>query len=414
MKKKVWIINQYSVTPEYPASSRHYEMAKYLARDFNVTLWGSNFIHHNKKFRFSKWTIVKKQQMDGFLFNWLGTIAYSGNGIMRMLNMLQFAFMVLFVGFFRMERPDVIIGSSPPLFTAFSCMLLAKLKGASFLLEIRDLWPDSLIEISSKKQSLIISILRWMERTLYQHADQIIVLTQDIGETIQRRNVSKEKIHFLPNGIDMDTVIPSHNAMHRTPLRQSMGFNKEDFVFMYAGAHGPANDLGQLLVLAQQLKDELNIKFVLLGEGVEKTSLMQRAKELDLTRNLLFLPAVAKSEVYDYLSCADAFVICLKDIPLFRGALPNKLFDYLLFDKPIISTVSGEIETFLTQYQFGFFGQLNDENPDLRLSNVSLKVASQREKWTPGKAGVKIIQTYFNREKQMSDLTTIINHLKEK
>lgn len=410
--KKVWIVNQYSVTPEYPASTRHYELAKYLSKKHSITLWGSNFIHHNKTFRFSRWTMIKKEMLEGFRYLWLGAIPYRDNGALRFVNMLLYALCFFVAGLFQRERPDVVIGSSPPLFTAFSAMLLAKVKKALFILEVRDLWPDSLIDITGRKHKLLIRLLGWMELVLYREADKIIVLTEGIHQRIQHKGTPLDKLFFLPNGIDTESVtIPSDNLIERQKLRQALGILNDDFVCMYAGAHGPANNLSQLIQAMELLREENRIKIVLMGEGVEKTQLQQMTTEKGLGESIRFLPAVAKSQVQEYLSCADAFLICLKDVPLFEGALPNKLFDYLLHDKPIITTVRGELQNFLERYKLGVYGN-NNETEEQNLSKVIRKVACGDFE-RPIHSGKEIIFKLYSREKQADALVMMIEELIE-
>ncbi|HHY71897.1 MAG TPA: glycosyltransferase family 4 protein [Bacillus bacterium] len=405
MKKTIWIINQYSITPEYPASTRHYELAKYLAKDFRVRLFGCNFIHHNKKYRFHSYTISKEEKMEGFIFQWVGANSYKGNGKLRSLNMLLFSFLLLIIGLCKRDKPDVIIGSSPPLFTAFSSLLIAKLRRTSFVLEVRDLWPDSLVQINGVPESKrIVKIMRWMEQTLYHHADCIIALTNGIHSRLIEKGVSKNKVYFLPNGIDMETIIiniDTRNAQ-RDLLRGQLQYKADDFVFVYAGSHGPANDLYQIIDAAEQLKGENNIKFLLIGSGPEREKLLTAVDERKLSDKVTLLPSVPKEKINDYLTIADAFIICLKNIPLFKDALPNKLFDYILHDKPIISTVSGEIEQVLTTYKIGMYGSLTEEGKN-NLVNVMKYVANNNSNCKPSQ-GKHIIQEHFNREKQADQL----------
>ncbi|MFD2088786.1 glycosyltransferase family 4 protein [Brevibacillus brevis] len=408
--KKVWIVNQYSVTPEYPASTRHYELAKYLAKRHTITLWGSNFIHHNKTYRFSKWTLIKKEVLEGFRFLWIGAISYKDNGVLRFINMFLFAICFFVAGLFQRERPDVLIGSSPPLFTAFSAMLLAKVRKAVFILEVRDLWPDSLIDIAGGRHKLLIRLLRWMEQVLYREADKIIVLTEGIGDRIQQKGISQDKLFFLANGIDIETVtLPSDPSHDRQKIRESLGISNEDFVCMYAGAHGPANDLVQIIYAMEMLKKEHRIKIVLMGEGIEKPKLQQITKEKGLGESVLFLSAVSKFNVHKYLNCADAFLICLKDVPLFEGALPNKLFDYLLHEKLIITTVRGELHNFLQRFNLGVYGNIK-ETGEHYLPEVIRKLAYGRFP-VSNISGKDIVSKQFSRENQADTLAAMMEEL---
>lgn len=407
-KKRVWIINQYSITPEYPASTRHYELAKYLSKYYDVDLFGSNFIHHNKTFRFSKWTIFKNERMDNFNFIWIGAISYYTNGMFRMINMLLYAIVLLIVGLFK-KKPNTIIGSSPTLFTAFSAMILAKLKRSVFYMEVRDLWPESL-EIKNNKKNMIYRLLQWMEHQLYKRADQIIVLTEGIKHRLIDKGINEKKIIFLPNGIDIETIPNDLDPLlaARDAIRKLIGVSKDDILFIYAGAHGPANDLEQIVHAADALKAEQRIKFAFIGEGIEKEKIRSLVQRFGLVDKVLLLPGVAKSKVHEYLACGDGFIISLKDIPLFEGALPNKIFDYLIYDKPIITTVKGEIENFLSKYHAGYYGNMK-ETGEHYLPTLLTNIASGTNRPNTKIPGLEIIKTYFNRAKQADFLSQNIN-----
>lgn len=402
-KPRLWIINQYTVTPEYPASTRHYELAKYMSSQFDVTLWGSNFIHHNKSYRFDNRFKSYEEPMEGFRMIWLASKAYKGNGLSRILNMMLYAITLFFKGVLRKNKPDLIIGSSPPLFAAFASWMIARLRGAKFVLEIRDLWPDTLIEISKGNNKIVVGLLSWMERFLYRHSDAVIGLTEGIVQKLIERGVPRDKVAFIPNGVDLEAV---KDGIDGSALRKKLGIVETDTVVMYAGAHGPANDLVQLLEAAEHLKDDPSIKLVLMGEGIEKARLMELA-EIRQLHQVVFLPAVPKSEIQNYLSIANAYIICLKDIVLFEGALPNKLFDYMLQDKPIITTVAGEVKHFLEKHGYGIYGNMK-ERGEAHLPTVIRGMA--RRKHSPQNSS-EHVREHFSRKAHTESLVDLLSSL---
>lgn len=404
MKPEVWIVNQYAVTPEYPASTRHYEMAKCLADTFHVTLWGSNFIHHTKTFRSRRMFRSFRNKIDGFKMIWVPALPYKNNGWFRMLNIVLYACVFFLQGMLETKKPQVVIGSSPPLLAAFGAMLVARSRGSKFILEIRDLWPDTYIEMTGRTGGVAVSILRWMENVLYRNADLVIGLSIGIVETIKRRGVPEEKARFLPNGIDMKSF--EEQPSRREEIRRNIGITEKHRVFLYAGSHGPANDLGQLIEAAEHFRNDPLIAFVLIGEGVEKKQLQRQVASLQLS-NVIFLPSVPKFEIGHYLSCADVFIICLKNIPLFEFAFPNKLFDYLLQNKPIVTTVSGEIKVFLEKWGLGMFANMKGEG-ECYLPNALLKASDLPE---PNIRGSDLVKMHFSREAQMVELERSIRDL---
>ncbi|QJD85254.1 glycosyltransferase family 4 protein [Cohnella herbarum] len=404
MKPEVWIVNQYTVTPDYPASTRHYELAKYMSPYFDVTLWGSNFIHHNKTFRFDKRFKTYEETLEGFRMVWLASKAYKDNGAARVVNMLLYAATLFFKGVFRRKKPDVVIGSSPPLFAAFASWMIARCRGAKFVLEVRDLWPDSLVHITGDDRKFIVNILKRMERFLYRHSDNVIGLTEGIVEKLVERGVPRERVAFVPNGVDLETE--GRQIADRNSLREKLGFAPYDKIIMYAGAHGPANNLAQLLEAMKCLQNETSLKLVLMGEGVEKSELIELAKQQHL-HQVVFLPAVPKSDVQTYLSIADAYMICLKDIPLFEGALPNKLFDYMLQDKPIISTVAGEVGRFLDRHGYGRYGNMK-EPEEAFLPTVIRSIMNHKP---PKQKSSEYVRMHFSRKAQTESLAAMLQTL---
>ena len=415
-KPVLWIVNQYSITPEYPASTRHCELARMLSNQYDVKVWGSNFIHPNKAFRFSRWTLFKNEPMEGFEFHWLGANAYRGNGMGRMINMLVFACVLFLVGSVKGPKPHVIIGSSPPLFTAFSCMLLARFRRSKFVLEVRDLWPDSLEVRPGRLNRIWFRALKWMERVLYGKANAIVTLTEGIQQEVVGRAGDLKPITFIPNGVSMDLQSPRLLENERLEQRRRVGIHHHEIVFMYMGAHGPANDLKQLLqaMQAKEIQQSgLPIRLVLQGEGPEREYLINYVKEHKLESDVRFLKAVPKQDIHRYLSIADVFVICLKPIPLYEGALPNKLFDYMLHDKPILSTVGGEIEQFLMKYECGVAGNMRDIGPRY-LPNRMVELANQVARGSDNgkrRRGADIIRSEYNREQQAERLAALIDQL---
>lgn len=340
----IWIINHYAVPPDYPGGTRHYYFAKQLIQQgHEVTIIAANYNHFSHQWMTPALKKQSQKQIhDGIPFIFISTPAYHGNTTARFWNMLVFSWRLLNKKYLsRHKAPDIIIGSSPHLFSAFSAALLARSLKKPFILEIRDLWPESLIELGrlSSKHPLI-KLMKTIERYLYRHADHIISLLPGAIDYLKLCGVNEKKILWLPNAIDTDMV---SNVPIYSP--------EEKFTVMYAGAHGLANDLETILKAAKLLQmKELNhnIRICLVGEGPDKARLKQIAQHENLTI-VEFIDAVPKNQIYAILNTADAYLMLLKKSPVFRwGISPNKLFDYLIMARPIIfgvETTYNPVET---------------------------------------------------------------------
>lgn len=332
----VWIINQYAYTPEHSTGTRHWSLARRLVElGHHVTIVSSSFFHTaRRETRLAGAETHKREVIDGVDYLWLRAPAYGGNSLGRLWNMLAFAWRVWRqCGATDIEPPDVVIGSSPQLFAAWSAERLARRHGVPYVLEIRDLWPESFVSLGHMTQwHPLVLALSFLERLLYRRASRILSLLPNAADYIVQHGGNADKIEWLPNGIDFSLVPPSAPAP-----------TNDQFTLVFAGSHGAANGLDQLLDAAKLLQGRDTgdcIRLQLVGDGPEKPRLQQRTVTEEI-RNVDFLPPVPKQQIYNVLAAADACLMLLEDSPVFRwGISPNKLFDYMASSRPVVFSVS--------------------------------------------------------------------------
>ena len=333
---RIWLINHYGALPSQAAGTRHYVLARELIRrGHEATLIASSFDHQaRRQTRLEPGEAWKLETIQEAPFLCLRTPPYRGNSPARIWNMIVFAIRVwASKGVKQLEKPDVILGSSPHLFAAIAAERLANRFKVPFLLEVRDLWPQSLVELGNfSPRHPFIRVLAWIERYLYRRAERIITLLPGAGEYMVGKGAQRDRIVWLPNGVDLSTG--------QTPAPPS---SDGLFTVMYAGAHGQANDLDTVVDAAALLQREgwaKRIRFRMIGDGPEKPRLRQRVHDerIEIVR---FEDPVPKRQVYETLQEADAFLMVLRDSPLFRwGISPNKLFDYLASARPVVFAVN--------------------------------------------------------------------------
>ena len=332
---RVWILNHYAITPSQPGGARHYRLAKVLITlGWEVTIFASSFNHFTRCDTHpdtnKKWYI---EMIDGIRFIWIKTPSYEKNDIKRVLNMLSFMIRSICIGiklsknYLNLSKPDIVIGSSVHLFAVCSALLLSKFHKARFVMEVRDLWPQTLIDMRVITQnSLIAKSLRWLENFLYRKTDMIITVLPDAWKYITSYNIDKRKIVWIPNGF----VMSQQKISYQQP--------KDGFTVMYIGAHGQANSLEVIIEAANliQNRNYQDIKIVLIGDGPEKESLINKAEQLSLN-NISFQDPIPSILVPEMLEKANCTVVSLHDIPLYKyGISLNKLFDYLAAGRPIL------------------------------------------------------------------------------
>jgi glycosyltransferase involved in cell wall biosynthesis len=329
---RIWIINHYALPPTSAGGTRHYNFARQLQkRGHEVLIIAANYNHFSHTFMSTSGKFGELDTTYDVPFVWLPVPAYKGNTVSRFWNMLSFAGKVFRNKFLLTSPPpDVIIGSSPHLFAALGAELLAKKLKKPFILEIRDLWPETLIDLGkfSHKHPLI-KMMKWIEAYLYKRANHIISLLPASDKYLTQCGVLQKNITWLPNSVDV-VAIP-FDTLSKTPNNK--------FTVMYAGAHGLANDLDTVIYAAKILQNNGytdHIRICLIGDGPSKMQL----KQLALRENVQmveFFDSVSKKEIYSTLNQADVFLMLLKKSPVFRwGISPNKLFDYLVMERPVI------------------------------------------------------------------------------
>ena len=378
---KIWIINQFAHTPDLAGHTRQYEIAEYLAKhNWEVDVFASDFIASERRFKKLKnFQIFSKRKIfENFTWNWLKVSPYTKNNWKRKLNMFSFCihvfFHLLFLGFINILRGNkniIILGSSPQLPAAYISFLIAKFFKKDFVLEVRDLWPQILIEQGGySKNNITYKILSWMEKELYLGASSIVILSKGLKDIIYKKG--GKKVEWIPNGADL-------NKFKFAPLPEEIlieKFNNErTFNILYPGAHGESNDLYNIINTAKLL-DKYPIKFFFVGDGPEKKSLIKKASGL---KNVIFRDPVPKSEIPKLLKEFDSIIVSLKNTKLFSyGVSPNKLYDAYAIGRPVITTITGLINNEVEEYSIGVTAPPNQ--PEELAESIKYLISCSRKK----------------------------------
>jgi glycosyltransferase involved in cell wall biosynthesis len=339
---KILLINHYAGSKKHGMEYRPF----YLAREWvklghDVRIVAASFTH----LRTQAPTLTgefTQEEIEGIQYIWLRTPGYQGNNLGRVFNILTFVFQLLRYQSKLLEnfKPDVVIASSTYPLDIYPAYQIAKRTYAKLIFEVHDLWPLTPIELAGMLPwHPYIMLLQQAENFAYQKADRIVSMLPKADSYMRSHGMAAHKFTYLPNSIDVEeweNSLAPLPPLHSETLAQLKQLGH--FLVCYAGSHGLANALYTLVDAAQLLQKE-PVTFILVGQGAEKESLLQKAQQLEL-KNIVFLPPVSRASLPALLSQMDALFIGLKSQSLFRfGVSPNKLIDYMMAAKPVIHAI---------------------------------------------------------------------------
>ncbi|MFH1999122.1 MAG: glycosyltransferase family 4 protein [Planctomycetota bacterium] len=232
---------------------------------------------------------------------------------------------------------DVVIGTSPPLFTAFAGYVAGRLKRCPFVLEVRDLWPENMVAIGALKNRWAVRLLGALERFLYMRATRIISVTQGFRSYIIDKGVPPEKVRVITNGVNMDDYPPQE---YPVDLARELGLENR-FVVAYIGTLGINHGLHMMLDTAERLSDKPEVVFLIVGDGADRELLKADVMRRKL-QNLRFIGARPRSEMPAFHALADVIAVPLKKADYFRRVIPSKIFVAMAMAKPVLISVEGE------------------------------------------------------------------------
>jgi glycosyltransferase involved in cell wall biosynthesis len=236
------------------------------------------------------------------------------------------------------EKLDVVFVTSPPIFSVVPAILLAKLRGAKLVLDVRDLWPDELLTYGGFREgSAAVRVTRAIERWAYREADCVAATTEAILDAVVERGVERGRTFFLPNGADLELFRP---LPARNELAAQYPFG-DRFVVMYSGLFGIKHSLEVLLGAAALLKEHKEIVFFLVGNGARRDALIEEAKAKGLD-NVIFGDERGVKEIPHLVARADLCFAAVRPEPYPKKVVSVKIFEYLACERAVVGALSGE------------------------------------------------------------------------
>src|SRR5918996_4074501 len=394
---KILLLNQAFVSPDEPGHTRHFEMAQYLReRGHELVIVASDLNYQTGQRTMERHGLFTEQVIDG--------VRILRSYIYPELHRSYFWRIVTFVSFMvsslwtalSVKDADVVMGTTPQIFQALSAWFVAWLRRKPFLLEVRDLWPEFGISMGVITNPIVITPARWLESFLYKHATHILVNSPAYKEYLLGKGVPENKVTFIPYGTDIDMFNPNVDGSH---IRKKFGL-EEKFTVVYAGALGEANDIDTLLRSAMRLQDESHIRFILFGDGKERTRLEAKAKQQKLD-NIIFAGTCPKKEMPFVLASSDVCLAILQNIPMFRTTYPNKVFDYMAAGRATILVIDGVIREVIELSGGGIYVNPGD---DQMLAKTILELSKDPQRTNQmGRNARAYLVTHLNRQDRLGE-----------
>jgi len=347
---KILYFHQHFSTPKGSVGTRSYEMAqRLLARGHSVTMvcgsYGGGDTGLTAPFVNSR----RSGLVDGINIIELDLSYSNSDGfVKRGLTFLKFAWASVCIAL--TEKYDVVFATTTPLTAGIPGIFARWLRGKPFVFEVRDLWPELPKAMGVITNPLVLGAMSILEWSTYHSAHRLIGLSPGIVEGIVHRGIAKDKVALVPNGCDLKIFNADVQAWRPENLAP------DDLLAIFAGTHGIANGLDNLLDAAAELKrrGRTDIKLLLIGQGKLKPALMARAK-LEKLDNVIFHDPINKQKLSGLMASADIGLQLLANIPAFYfGTSPNKFFDYISAGLPVLNNYPGWLAGMITEHQCGF------------------------------------------------------------
>ncbi len=402
--KLLFLSDNFPPESNAPASRTYEHCKEWVKEGIEVTVITCNpNFPYGKVYDGYKNRLYQSEVIDGIKVIRVWSYMSENKGaIKRIADYVSYAFSAVIAGLF--VKTDLIVATSPQLFTALGGCILAKIRRKPWIFELRDLWPEGIKDTGAIKNKKILDFLVKMELCLYRKSDFVITVSKGLKENLVSRGIEASKIDIVTNGANLELFRPIEK---NKKILHTLGLENK-FIFGYIGTHGLAHGLEFIIDSIKEIKDE-RIHFLFIGTGAKKAAVVALAEKLQLN-NVTFLDPVTKSEVADYISVIDAALIPLTKTDIHASLIPSKIFESASMLKPILLGVEGEAADIVKRHNAGLI--FEPENKNEFLAGVE-KISSDDTLYKEFQIGCSELAEEFDRKRLAAKMLKILHHVKE-
>jgi len=390
--KILFITDNFPPERNAPAKRTFEHTKQWVKSGYSVTvITGVPNFPVGKVFKGYKNKLFQKEKIANIDIKRVWTYIAANKGFaLRIFDYISFMISSFICGFFT-KKHDVVIATSPQFFSAISGYLISLFKRSHFVLEIRDLWPESIVTVGAMKESsLIIKTLSKIALFLYRRAKIIVCVTDSFKKDLINKGIDSDKIIVVKNGFDFDNILAPTKTISQ--LEGEYNLNSDDFIVSFIGTIGMAHGLDIILEASKNI--DKKVKFLIVGDGAEKDILEQKAQSNSI-ENVIFISSISWQEIINLNQIISVNLVHLIDSPEFRKVIPSKIFESMALKKPIIMGVLGEANKIVQDAKCGI--EIIPENSNSLIKAINKMQNNHQLLQKLSNNGYKYVLKNYNR-----------------
>ncbi len=320
------------------------------------------------------------------------------------LNYLSYMISSLLAYLFLVRRPHIVVATCPQFFCGWAGVIASWMKWTPLVLEVRDIWPESIIAVGAMRRGLFMRVLELLEKWMYKSATHIVTVGGGYRENILSKVNAHDRLSVVTNGVDPENFRPAF----KSDSFQEKWQLDDRFICSYVGTVGLAHGLDVVIRAAKRLKNASrdDIAFLIVGEGARRRELEDLARENDVSDHIIFTGRLDRSAIPTVLANSDCCLVHLAGKDLFGSVIPSKIFETMAMCRPIIMAVKGQAREIVMAADAG---TPMEPDSDAELAEIVVRMADNPKTTDQlGCSGRDFVIKHFNRNDLAQDFLDLL------